>query len=108
MNKNDIIKEMLKFWDEQGENAFNFPSIDFWYKDSSYIKMFINEREIDGIPFAGVVVAYSSMEESIETPTFIPSLRKTSLKSDLNSILTNFISQGINIEKELERVGYVI
>lgn len=108
MTKKEINKQMLKFWNEQNENAYNYPSIDFWYKDGSYLKMFINVREFDGIPFSGVVVAYASEKETIETPTFIPALRKSSLKSDLNTILDNFTSQGVDIEKEIDRIGYVI
>lgn len=109
MNKNDIIKEMLKFWNEQGENAFNYPVITFWYRDESCLRMFISVRWVDETPCGAVMLTYESSDKStetptFETPTFVPFLRKTSLKDDLNTILTDLISQGINIEKEVEKV----
>ena len=100
MGKNEIIEQMLKFWKEEEVNAYNYPSIDFRYKDGSSLKMFINVRDFGGIEYAGVAVTYVGEEKTIETPTFIPSFRK-SLKSDLNAILDQFASEGVNLEKEM-------
>ena len=100
MGKNEIIEQMLKFWKEEEVNAYNYPSIDFCYKDGSYLKMFINVRDFGGIEYAGVAVSYVGEEKIIETPTFIPFFRK-SLKSDLNAILDQFASEGVNLEKEM-------
>ena len=99
MGKKEIIEQMLKFWKEEEVNACNYPSIDFFYKDGSYLKMFINVRDFGGIEYAGVAVSYVG-EKTIETPTFIPSFRE-SLKSDLKSILDQFASEGVNVEKEM-------
>lgn len=99
MGKKEIIEQMLKFWKEEEVNAYNYPSIDFRYKDGSSIKMFINVRDFGGIEYAGVAVTYVG-EKTIETPTLIPSFRK-SLKSDLNAILDQFTSEGVNLEKEM-------
>lgn len=108
MKKQEIIKNMVAFWDENSVKAADYPSIDFWYKDGSYLKMFIQPREIYGIPVAACVLAYASQSESIETPSFAPVVMKTGLENSLKKVLTNFQSQGVDIEKDIERIGYVL
>ena len=104
-----MISKMMKFWNDNASNAADFPSINFWFKDGSMLGLYLQRRIYMDMPFPAYALAYSDYQgNSMEIPSVIPALRETKMKTDLSTILDMFVAKGLDIEKEIERVGYVI
>lgn len=102
---NRFAKQMVKFWNEQAHNAYDFPSLDIWFKDGSYLKFFIDLRKVKILPIEvpAFAIAYDSEEGSMEFPFAAPSVLKESLSKAIKYELTQ-IANKVDLTKEVERV----
>ena len=99
----DFTKQMVKFWDEQKDYAYDYPSLDIWFKDGSYLKFFISVKEVFDIPFGSLTMAYAGDEGVIEYPRWCPALCKENYKNAIKFMLSNIAAQ-VDITKDVERI----
>ena len=102
---NDFAKQMVKFWNEQANNAYDFPSLDIWFKDGSYLKFFIDLRKVKLMicEVPAFAIAYADEKGSMEFPFAAPSVLKVSLSKAIKYELTQ-IANKVDLTKEVERV----
>lgn len=99
-----FVSKMVGFWDSYAEKAEDYPSLDIWFKDGSYLKFFIQPRIHLSMPLVGCTVAYADDERSVETPTFVPALHSISLGDYLSKVIGFMGEKGVELEKEVERI----
>ena len=109
IGRNEMIKKMVKFWNEQSSNAEDFNSLDIYYENGSYLKFFISVGEYLEMPIAVCSIAYVSEEASFETGKFNPMVAKKSVECFVEEVLDTLygkhnIKWTVGIERIFENV----
>lgn len=102
MKKSDYVKEMLSFWDSYANNAYDYPSLDYYYEDGQDLKFYIQPREYMGIPCVGCVIGGELNGHTFETGCFIPIAFKKSLKTWITQVMDN-VYEKFTVPDEIKR-----
>lgn len=101
MKVNVYVKEMLAFADTHSGEAYDYPSLDYYFENYDCLKFYIQPKEYMGIPTVGFVIGGEINGHTYETATFIPISSKKSLKTWITQVMENVDKTFKVTEKEV-------